>query len=325
MLGPISRASSLAVLLAAWPTLAFGGVLTGAPSFPDQQPPLPDASLRSSLAPPAFGPPPISGDVSSIWTGLYFGVNAGYAVDGSREVDVGAFPLNPNANPTSSAPITASLTPNASSFIGGGQVGYSHLFSPSIVMGVETDIQGAGLTGASTAVNSSPALLNGAIGTYTNYGEVAASKSLQYLGTIRGRVGYLLTPAVNAYATGGLAYGQVSLNTTTFENRILNASGASSIFAQGGTNYSDTRVGWTVGGGIEAALTPHWSLKAEYLYYDLGAASQYTTFFNTYNNAPNTLLVLAASKSTTSYNGHVGRLGVNYHLGYAPAPIMAKY
>jgi hypothetical protein len=44
-----------------------------------------------------------------------------------------------------------------------------------------------------------------------------------------------------------------------------------------------------------------------------------------FSNLPGALLPYGASKSSTSFNGHVARIGVNYHLAYAPAPIIAKY
>ena len=35
----------------------------------------------------------------------------------------------------------------------------------------------------------------------------------------------------------------------------------------------DTLVGWTIGGGIEAALTRNWLLRGEYRYADYGTQS----------------------------------------------------
>jgi outer membrane immunogenic protein len=35
-------------------------------------------------------------------------------------------------------------------------------------------------------------------------------------------------------------------------------------------SFSETRAGWTLGGGLEWMFAPHWTHKAEYLYYDLG-------------------------------------------------------
>ncbi|WP_163202615.1 outer membrane protein, partial [Citrobacter koseri] len=43
------------------------------------------------------------------------------------------------------------------------------------------------------------------------------------------------------------------------------------------TNFFGTKTGtqwgWTVGAGVEYAVAPQWSVRAEYLYYDLGSKS----------------------------------------------------
>ena len=67
---------------------------------------------------------------------------------------------------------------------------------------------------------------------------------------MRGRVGYLITPTLLIYGTGGFAYGQVSA-----------------------FGFNTTPTGWTAGGGVEWMFAPHWSAKAEYLYVDLSNMS----------------------------------------------------
>jgi outer membrane immunogenic protein len=74
--------------------------------------------------------------------------------------------------------------------------------------------------------------------------------SIDWLSTVRGRVGFAIDNFL-IYGTGGAAIGEVT-------------------FDQGGVEDSDTRIGWTAGGGIEAALTDNISVKGEYLYVDLG-------------------------------------------------------
>jgi opacity protein-like surface antigen len=72
-------------------------------------------------------------------------------------------------------------------------------------------------------------------------------------------------------------------------------------------------------------MSPNWSAKVEYIYYDLGGTFGYTPFVASFSNLPGAVLSYGASKSSTSFNGHIARLGVNYHLSYNPAPIVAKY
>ena len=109
------------------------------------------------------------------------------------------------------------------------------------------------------------------------------------------------------YATGGLAYGEVRNNAAFFGT-------AGQLQFAGGT--SRTEVGYTVGGGIEHAFTPNWSVKAEYLYYDLGA------------NTVNVALVPGSGGAPTGYNsrfendGHIVRAGLNYKFG---GPVVARY
>ncbi len=186
--------------------------------------------------------------------------------------------------------------------------------------GVETDIQGSGLKGSSALANAAP--YGGAPGAITELGVLTVMKSLAYLGMLRGRLGFLLTPAIGAYATAGLAYGQVGLNTNSTIGGILNPIGAPVAAAYGATNYSGTRAGWTAGGGLEAFISSNWSAKVEYLYYDLGGTVGYTPFVASFSNLPGAVLGYGASKSSTSFNGHIARLGVNYHLTYNPAPIV---
>jgi outer membrane immunogenic protein len=85
-------------------------------------------------------------------------------------------------------------------------------------------------------------------------------------------------------------------------------------------------VGWTAGGGAEWMFMPNMSAKVEYLYYDLGTASGSVVnpFYGVQAAAGRNGL-----ESVTNYssrvNGNIVRAGVNYHINFAPAPIIAKY
>ena len=134
----------------------------------------------------------------------------------------------------------------------------------------------------------------------------SASAGESVLGTVRGRLGF----AVNNwmfYGTGGLAYADVRHTVTT------------SFAATGGAvltgTSDDTRFGWTAGAGFEWGFVPNWSLKAEYLYYDLGDTTV----------TGRTALFPAFTTSTTFENtGHIARVGINYRFGGAGA-VVAKY
>ena len=130
---------------------------------------------------------------------------------------------------------------------------------------------------------------------------VNSSVSSDWLATVRGRAGFLVTPALLLYGTGGLAVANVKANYL-FTDTFAAANESASI--------STTRYGWTAGVGGEYALMNGWSIKAEYLYVDLGSTSD--TFI--FGAVPAT-----ANRSVTE---HVFRTGINYHFN---SPVVAKY
>jgi outer membrane immunogenic protein len=130
---------------------------------------------------------------------------------------------------------TASLKPDG--WYGGFQGGYNWLFAPNSLLGLEVDSSFGNLK------DSSPFTLI----------PVAATGKIENLGTARLRLGYLVTPDTLLYATGGAAYAREKFSFTPLA-----------------MNTKVDHLGWTVGGGVEYKFAPEWSLKAEYLYADLG-------------------------------------------------------
>ena len=100
---------------------------------------------------------------------------------------------------------------------------------------------------------------------------VNSTKKVDWFGTVRGRVGFTLPsmPNLMVYGTGGFAYGQVVHNAGFADNFL----GLRRISSVGHGYYDNTKVGWAAGGGLEwsPSMFPAWSLKAEYLYVDLGS------------------------------------------------------
>ncbi|MBV8566390.1 MAG: porin family protein [Methylobacteriaceae bacterium] len=204
-----------------------------------------DLPYRKGPPAPYVPPPPIF-----TWTGLYVGVNAGGIFDESSrgaETNPGILALAP-AVPTS-------YRARDTGFLGGGQIGYNWQMG-SIVAGLEADFQGTSLSSTSTVVAPS------ATGTF--------KKTLDWLGTARGRLGYTFTPQFLVYVTGGLAFGDTKLTHT-----LTDTTAGGVLF--GGTTlsgtHSTTQTGWTLGGGGEYAFANNWSVKVEYLYFDLGRRS----------------------------------------------------
>ena len=156
---------------------------------------------------PAYLPPVYN------WTGFYIGANGGGGFGYSKWDTTSSF------NPTGG--------------VVGGTLGYNYQIGAA-VLGVEGDIDWAGLSGSTTG--GCPA---------------GCKTSNSWLSTIRGRLGYAADRFM-PYITGGGAFGNIQASTPGL----------------GGA--STTNAGWTVGAGLEFAVAPRWTLKAEYLYVDLG-------------------------------------------------------
>lgn len=219
------------------------------------------------------------------WTGFYLGANAGYGVSDRNDITTtGQAP--PNETTVALGLRNPLVSIERDGFVGGGQIGYNWQVSPNWVLGFETDIQY--VDGRSTLATVGTSGLSNTF-----------RAGLDYLGTVRGRVGYTWG-ATMLYGTGGFAYGGVR-NGASFNN----AAGALAFFGED----RSTRTGYAVGAGIEHMFTPNWSVKGEYLYYDLGRS---TTAINLV--APG--LGVGTGYNTTFRNdGHIGRIGLNYKFG----------
>jgi outer membrane immunogenic protein len=255
--------------------------LIGTPAFA--------ADMALKAAPPP-GPPPC------VWCGWYIGANAGWV--GSLNNNVGLSGTDTGTGgfgselADGSTPSTFHVRYNG--FIGGGQVGYNWEIG-NFVAGLEADLDGASAKANLSQTNLPQPPFPARATITTN-----VSNKLDYLGTFRGRLGIAVSNPFLLYVTGGLAYGETEL-------------GASSVCLTCGpvrnlaTVDKSTHAGWTVGFGGEWMFAPHWSLKAEYLYYDLGTNTT-TPLVYTYGASTSTL---TASVRET---GQVARGGVNWHF-----------
>jgi outer membrane immunogenic protein len=84
---------------------------------------------------------------------------------------------------------------------------------------------------------------------------------------LRGRVGYLVTPTVLVYGTGGVQWQDVSATVN-----CAPATCATPFIQRNG----DTLTGWSIGGGVETMIWGNWLLRGEYRYADFGS---WTTTF----------------------------------------------
>jgi outer membrane immunogenic protein len=219
------------------------------------------------------------------WTGFYLGINGGYGW-GRTSASIAA--IDPasadfiNGDLTSAfAPFQFATTIKQHGGVIGGQIGYNWQFSPRWVAGVEADFQYAHVGGSDARVlylvptvfgSTFPFLLN-------------SDRTLEWFGTLRGRIGYLVTPDLLIYATGGLAYGKTDagaiFQVTPVQPGSLNVSRVSgaSVFAcratfparavcYAGTD-SHTSLGWSAGAGVEYHVWRNLTAKLEYLHVSL--------------------------------------------------------
>ncbi|HEY8006164.1 MAG TPA: outer membrane beta-barrel protein [Methylocella sp.] len=249
------------------------------------------ADLPSAVS-PVFEPPT---PAAFSWTGFYAGVNVGGGIDHF------AFPYavnvpGPNGYTQGRDGITAGGP------IGGIQAGYNYeLPFWHLVAGVEIDLEAAGIVGQTR--------VNGALGSGLPVSATFGSK-FEDFGTGRVRLGYAwgrLMP----YVTAGFTFA----TTETFYDVV--APG----FAATGSSTS-TRSGIFphvgVGGiGVEYAIAPNFTVKAEYLYEFINARPV------VFNPAASAVILF---NTRTMY--HIGRVGLNYKFDWLSPPasaIVAKY
>ena len=199
------------------------------------------------------------------WSGFYAGGYVGYGWAKTQATDL------PDYSGVPWYQIGGRFSTSPSSFNGGGQAGYNYQFG-SWMAGVEGDIGSLRLKGT---------------GLY-NAGDLDTfiTTNGSYIATLRGRFGF--ASGVNLfYVTGGAAWGDFNSQVVSFSNFISPPTG--------------TQAGWTLGGGWEYAFANQWSVKAEYLHYDMGSKT--------------VMLANTSSAFSIKNTGDLVRLGVNFHFG----------
>jgi outer membrane immunogenic protein len=287
-------------------------------------------AFAADLAVPRYTKAPPMVDPRYDWSGFYAGLNVGNGWGSSSTTS--------NFNDATSGGL---LSSSAGKFdmngaIGGGQIGYNWQ-QANWVFGIEADIQASGQRGsASAACAGASATLNGActlghLGGAIQEGDVevddaglpvtsSLNQKLKWFGTARARLGTTITPSILLYATGGLAYGEISTTETVNGVNISGVpgqNGATQTPVSATFSNSETKVGWTAGAGIEGALGGNWTAKLEYLYLDLGTTSgSFTT----------PIVAPSGGFLATGYSSHftdnILRVGVNYRFG---GSTLAKY
>ncbi len=246
-------------------------------------------TMAADLALPAPAPP------ACLWCGLYVGANAGWAWGSNAVATTPAFA---GFLPVDIAAITTATSSTLSSngLIGGAQAGYNWQFGRT-VLGLEADFDFPSLKTSQAGTFPFPSTLpGGAVGPPTAFFTTQTSVSTDWLVTARPRLGWTENNWL-FYVTGGLAVGRENFTQSV---NVL------SPFVLTDT-FSTTQIGWTAGAGVAAMLNANWSVKAEYLYIDLG-----TTPANPGILAP--AFPGAGVSSTMRLTSSIARVGIDYHF-----------
>ena len=143
-------------------------------------------------------------------------------------------------------PNGGTVSTNGSGFAGGGQVGCDYQFSGGWVIGFRDMFDGTSNKKSGTFATAP--LANDVV----NFNN-------QWFDTLTARLGYAVVPNWLLYFQGGAAWGHTSTNVTLNGLQI--------------GQTSNTKTGWTVGGGAEWMFAPHWSAFLEGNYMDFGSRS----------------------------------------------------
>ena len=217
-------------------------------------------SIRAELDKGAAPPPwllPIATASPSLptftWTGLYVGGQMGYGWgdnDGTVSWATGQGQIG-----------QTNLTSGGQGVIGGAHVGYNQQFD-QWVLGLEGSVDGTTLN--KNIIVPGPNVIADPFGYLGIGGTVTGRVQTGVQGSVRARAGYAFGRLL-PYATGGVAFGSFNSDAQLFG---IDLDGVTQFAASGAK--SATRVGWTLGGGVEYAINNHWSARAEYRYTDFG-------------------------------------------------------
>jgi outer membrane immunogenic protein len=195
------------------------------------------------------------------WSGLYAGLGIGLRASRTNATTTGPF-----SDPTLASPANANSQPiNGTAFRGSPYLGWNWQIATKWVVGLEGDFGFADHTTSLQGVGFSPG-----IPPFTGSEGNSFAVHTTWDANLRGRLGFLVTPATLLYATAGAAWQHFDAVSTCENNG--GSPGCSTFLPLVVTN-SATEAGWTVGLGAETMLSGNWIARAEYRYADLGTSS----------------------------------------------------
>jgi outer membrane immunogenic protein len=235
-------------------------------------------AFAADIPVPAKAPIMTAPPIPYSWTACYVGVHAGYGWGRSDVTDPAPFFGFANGQTTRA---------NTRGFLAGGQLGCDYQFAGNWVVGLEGDFAWADIKGT----------VNDPFFAGKNF-----SSRTGWIATGTGRIGYAFD-RVLLYGKGGGAWAHNRFDMTFFGGAVGSAT--------------ETRFGWTVGGGIEFLLAQNWSAKVEYNHYDFGSR-QVTLAGIGFGGAPFT------SPQNIRQTIDTVKVGFNYRFG-GGGPVVARY
>ncbi len=263
------------------------------------------SAFAADLAPPPVYAPPVP---IFTWTGIYVGGQIGYAWGKNN------FDFADNFGDFNNSSL------NASGVIGGAHVGYN-LQLNRFVIGLEGDVDGSSQNNSFNGVLPfGTSLAAGGVIATPLGGAFTINQNHSIEGSIRGRAGYTWNRLL-LYATGGVAFGGFNGNVSgNFPGGVFGPNATVFLPFGGSASASTTRVGWTVGGGLEYAVTDNWSIRAEYRFTKFGNSTLSVPAFDT------PFFGAAGAFFNRTYNENRVQVGFSYKFDTAtPAPVVAKY
>lgn len=255
-------------------------------------------------------PDPVIAPIFS-WSGFYIGANVGGGIGQNRTTDTANFSAPGTVaaiSPGIINPALNSVYTNApAGALAGGQIGYNWQ-SGNWVIGVEADWDWTNQRNTSTTNTFI------ASSTSSNFAQLSLSheQRMNWLATARARLGQAHGSSL-WYVTGGGAWADLEANYAFSGPGAAPGGGVLLQAVPAVAKFSTTKAGWTVGAGVETSLGflgwgDKWSLKAEYLYVDLGSV---TNTFSTPNVNGTARYNIA---STSEITHHIVRAGLNYRF-----------
>ena len=226
------------------------------------------------------------------WTGIYFGVNAGYGwAQGSSTTDFGGgltggatTPLGLGATELGGTSLLGSSSPRGG--IAGGQIGFNWQ-AGMVVFGAELDAQWSGQSNAVSLMCTPP----------TPGCTATEAIKIRSLTTGRARIG-LAFDWLMPYVTAGGAL------VNARDDLTVNVGGVSANFQP----LSGTTLGWTAGAGVDVALSSNWSARLEYLHIRANGVTSSVLIPGVHGNG------------AAAYRDNIVRVGLNYRIGPRGGP-----